>query len=382
MSTRVRSAAPLAWGMPHPLLDLPLLSAGELAALEDRAAALIGTQSDTLVLGAEASLPLEAVTASLGGPGLEWLNIVTSPYGHGFGDLLGGHGTVVHNLVTPNDRPVRIEEIAAALAEHPQVTALAIVHAESLTGVVNPLSDACALAQEHGLLTVVDAVASAGAEPVDVDALGIDICVVGPQKGWGGPPGASVISISDTAWRLIEANPHGARGSLLSLADIKARWIDPGRTRVMGTPPPLELAALGAALSRLEDEGIENVVARHGTAATAARAGLQALGLRLWVGNERDACAVATPVRLPAGIDPARVLMRVREQAQLELTPGTGDLAGSAVRIDHMGARACLPFVMAAVTGLGVALGELGARVDIAAAADAVAGAYGTGLTP
>lgn len=376
MATTLTSAAPLAWGPPHPLLDVPLLSASELACLEDRAAALLGTTNDTLVLGAEAVLPLEAVTASLGGPGLEWLNVVTSPYGEVFGDLLRRHGTQVHDLLTPNDRPVRVEEIATALERRPEISAMAIVHAESLTGTVNPLTDALALAAERDLLTVVDAVASAGAEPLAVDSLGIDICVVGPQKGWGGPPGASVISISDRAWDGIAANPLASRGSLLSLKDIKERWIDAGRSRVLGTPPPLELRALDAAMTRLEDEGLTGVIARHRLAAAATRAGVQALGLTLWVADERDACAVATPVRLPPGIDTAAVLARVRDQARLELTPGTGALADVAVRIDHMGSRAGMAFVAAAVTGLGVALADLGAVVDLGAAISAVALAY------
>jgi aspartate aminotransferase-like enzyme len=382
MATSLTSAAPIAWGPPHPLLDVPLVTAPELARLEDRAAALLGTQNDTVVLGAEAVLPLEAITASLGGPALEWLNVVTSPYGRVFGDLLRSRGTQVHDVITPNNRPVRVEEIETALARWPAINAMAIVHAESLIGIVNPLEEALALAAGRGILTVVDAVASAGAEPLEVDALEIDMCVVGPQKGWGGPPGASVLSVSARAWDRVMANSAASRGSVLSLADIKERWIDAGRSRVLGTPPPLELTALGMAMARLEDEGIGAVIARHRTAAAATRAGLGALGLELWVGDERDACAVATPVRLPAGTDTSTVLARVRDQARLELTPGTGELADIAVRIDHMGARACLPFVSAAVTALGVALNGLGAEVDVGGGLAAVARVYEATTSP
>jgi aspartate aminotransferase-like enzyme len=368
--------SPMAWGPPHPLLDVPLISAREMASLEDRAAALLNTANDTLVLGAEAVLPLEAVTACLGGPALEWLNVVTSPYGRVFGDLLRSRGAQVHDIVTPNDRAVRPEEIETALRRWPAVNAMALVHAESVTGIVNPLAEALALAGALDILTVVDAVASAGAEPLEVDPLGIDLCVVGPQKGWGGPAGASVISVSDRAWECIMANPGAPRGSLMSLSDLKDRWIDAGRGRILGTPPPLEMAALDAAMTRLEIEGMASVVARHQVAAAATRAGLEALGLKLWVADSRDACSVATPVRLPAGTDMTTVLARVRALARLELTPGTGDLADQALRIDHMGSRACQAFVSAAVTALGTALADLGADVDIGAGLVAVAHAY------
>ena len=196
---------------PHPLLDLPLVRAARVAEIEDRAAALLHCSSDTLLIGAEAVLPLEAVTASLGGPGREWLNVVTSGYGHVFGALLRARGSTVHDLIAPNDKPIRAEQVATELEQLPGVNALAVVHAESLTGIVNPLPEIMALAREHGALTVVDAVASAGAEPLDVDSLGIDVCVIGPQKGWGGPAGVSLLTVSERAWESMRTNPSTAR---------------------------------------------------------------------------------------------------------------------------------------------------------------------------
>jgi len=302
--------------------------------------------------------------------------VITSPYGRVFADLLRSRGTVVHDIAAPNDRPIRVQEVADALTRWPGIGAIAVVHAESLTGIVNPLPEILELAAAHGALTVVDAVASAGAEPLDIDALGIDVCVVGPQKGWGGPVGVSVLTVSDRAWTSMRSNPASVRNSVLSLLDIRERWLEPGRRRVIGTPPPLELTALEAALDRLEREGIDAVVERHRIAGHAVRDGLQAMGLSLWVADERDACSVATPVRMPDGIDSADVLRRLREVYGLELTPGTGDLTGVAVRVDHMGINASLLYSVSALAALGSALRDLGARVDLGAGVEAVSDAF------
>jgi aspartate aminotransferase-like enzyme len=360
----------------HPLLDLPLMTAARIAALESRAAAILGTGGDVVVFGAEAELPLEAVTASLGGPSLVWLNVVTSPYGRIFGEMLRARGSTVHELTPPSDRPVRVKDVQDALERRPEIAALAIVHAEALTGIVNPLAEVLALAGPRGVLTVVDAVASAGAEPLAVDALGIDLCVIGPQKGWGGPAGASVVTVSDRAWAAMRANPVSLRGSALSLLDVKEQWLDTGRARVRGTPPPLELSALEAALDRLEAEGIEAVVERHRCAGRAARAGVRALGLSPWVADERHACCVATSVRLPAGIEPDVVVARLAQGYGVDTTPGSGPLAGAALRLDHMGPRAGFAYVAAAVIGLGAVLRELGAEIDLAAGAEAMAASF------
>jgi aspartate aminotransferase-like enzyme len=362
---------------PHPLLDLPLVRAARLAEIEDRAAALLHCSSDTVVFGAEAVLPLEAVTASLGGPGRKWLNVVTSGYGRVFGALLRARGSTVHDLIAPNDRPIRADQVAAELERFPGVNALAVVHAESLTGIVNPLPEIIALAREHGALTVVDAVASAGAEPLEIDSMGIDVCVVGPQKGWGGPVGVSVVTVSERAWESMRTNPSTARQSVLSLLDIKQRWLAPGRSRVIGTPPPLEIAALEAAIDRLEGEGIGAVVARHQRTAAAVRAAVRALGLSTWAAQETDACAVATPLRAPDGVAVDALVALVSECYGIDLTPGLGDLAGLTVRIDHMGSQASFAYAAAAIAALGAGLRDLGAEVDVQAGAVAVAAAVG-----
>jgi aspartate aminotransferase-like enzyme len=185
------------------LLDVPAFPSERYAKLADRLAALMKTRNDVLLIQAEAVLALEAVATSLARTGLKALNIVTSPYGAWFGDWLKRGGSDVINLAAEPGRPIAIEAVRQQLDEHPDISVLSLVHAESATGILNPLEDIVRLARERGVLTVVDAVASIGGHALNVNADGIDIVVIGPQKALAGPTGVSAISVSDRAWAML-----------------------------------------------------------------------------------------------------------------------------------------------------------------------------------
>lgn len=250
--------------MPDParqnLLDLPPYPADGYARLADRLAALLKTRSDVLLVQAEAVVALEAAATSLATPAVRALNVVTSPYGAWFGDWLRRGGATVADLAAEPGLPVTAEAFAGALAARPETSLVALVHAESATGILNPLPQIARLVREHGALLVVDAVASVGGHALDVDALGIDIAVIGPQKALGGPSGVSALSVSARAWRIID-RPDAPAQSVLSLADLKRDWLDAGRGALPGMPSALEFFALEAALDRVEAEGLDAVVA-------------------------------------------------------------------------------------------------------------------------
>jgi aspartate aminotransferase-like enzyme len=243
----------------NPLLDAPVYPAERFAPLADRIATLLRTKADVLLIQGEAILALEAVASSLGRPGVRALNIVSSPYGTYFGTWLRRARADVVELVATPGQPIEIGAVQAALAALPAVDLIAIVHGEAANGAVNPIAEIAALARSRGALSIVDAVASVGAHDLGVDQLGIDVCVIGPQKALGGPAGLSAISVSKAAWCQIQ----GPAISSLSLLDQKTNWIDRGRGVLPGTPSGLEFWALEAALDRVEAEGIDALVNRH-----------------------------------------------------------------------------------------------------------------------
>lgn len=338
---------------PAILLDPPPFPAERVAGLADRLARLIGTSSDVVLVQAEAVVALEAVAASLGRPGFKAINIVTSPYGLWFGRWLRRTGAAVVEVRAEAARPVSARAVAATLDAHPDANLLAVVHAESASGIRNPIEAILRLARERSILTVVDAVASLGGHVFAADKIGADIVVAGPQKALGGPAGVSAVAVSRRAWADID-RPEAPATSTLSLCDLKRLWVDTGRGALPGTPAPLELWALEAALDRVEAEGIARIVHRHAEAALAARDGLKALGLTPWAGPE-EASHLVTAFAPPAGVNAAALVDRLKA-ADPEFSLGVGAGADRLIRLNHTGRRADPQVVHGMISALAAAL--------------------------
>jgi len=356
----------------NPLNDVPPFPTARYATLADRIGRILKTRNDVLLIQAEAVVALEAAALSLARPGLKAINVVTSIYGGWFGAWLRRSGAEVIDLAAEPARPIALEAVETALDAHPDIEVLALVHAESASGIRNPLEEIVAMARSRGIVTVVDAVASVGGHALNIDELGIDIAIIGPQKALAGPAGLSALSVSPAAWRLISAN-GGPRDSILSLLDQKI-WLETGRGALSGTTAPLEFFALESALDRVEAEGVDAIVARHVRAARATRAALAAMGGEPWIGALHGSNLVTT-ARLPAGADPA-ALLSVAPQG-IELSAGVGPGAERLIRLNHTGQRARFDIVLGNLTAYGMALRRRGFKADISAAVDAIALHYG-----
>ncbi|MCX5202017.1 aminotransferase class V-fold PLP-dependent enzyme [Streptomyces sp. NBC_00237] len=358
------------------LLDLPALTAEDVARIDAKVAAFLGTGQDVVIMQGEALLPLEACIRAGAPRGSHALNIVTGPYGQTFGNWLRDCGATVHDLAVPFQTAVTADAVREALAAHPEIGFVSLVHAEAATGNTNPVASIGEVVRAHGALFYLDAVASVGAEPVRPDAWGVDLCVIGAQKAMGGPAGVSAVSVSARAWERFAANPDAPRASYLSLLDWKARWIDGGRKALMFAPAQLEMLALEACLDRIEAEGLDAVMARHARAAAATRAGALALGggIEPFVHEARDAAPVATTLRVTGGLDASEVVAKALALApSAPLIAGGGALAKEMIRVNHYGADATRGAVLASLEALAGALEELGAPgVETASARSAV----------
>ncbi|MFF9690968.1 pyridoxal-phosphate-dependent aminotransferase family protein [Streptomyces sp. NPDC014623] len=361
--------------MTHPFLDLAPLTAARFAAIERRVAALLATEQDVVIMQGEALLPLEGCIRGGARPGSAALNVVTGPYGQTFGNWLRDCGAEVVDLEVPFHSAVTAEQVERALTGHPGIDFVSLVHAEAATGNTNPVAEIGEVVRAHGALFMVDAVASVGAEPLLVDAWGVDLCVIGAQKAMGGPAGVSAVSVSARAWERMAANPQAPRQSYLSLLDWKARWIDGGRKALPHAPAQLEMLALDACLERIEAEGPDTVMARHASAAAATRAGAGALGggLEPYVHDARDAAPVATTLRTPVGVNASELVARaLAADASLPLIAGGGALSEEMIRVNHYGVDATRDAVLSSLAALGTALADAGRKTDIEAARKAV----------
>ncbi len=362
--------------MPHPPAlptaptEIPPFPDTGYAPIAQEIAALMGTRNDVVLIQAEAAVALEASAHSLGRPGLRALNIVTSLYGRWFGAWLRRAGAEVVDLIAAPGLPISTDAVAEALKTG-RFGLIALVHAESASGILNPLPEIMALARAHGALSVVDVVASLGGHEVAVDHLGIDIAVMGPQKALGGPAGVSAISVSERGWQ--EMAPASETPSILSLADQKALWLDLGRGALPGTPSSLEFHALAGALAQIRPHGLAALETRHRQAGRAARAGVAALIGRNWM-PAAQASNLVTAVPLPEGVR-ARDLLAAMPRGH-GLGQGVGPAEDLVLRLNHTGARADLGVVLGELSALAAGLERLGFQPDLAQALGLAAKAH------
>jgi pyridoxamine--pyruvate transaminase len=334
---------------------------------EAKVGELFRTRNEIVLMQGEAVLGLEAAARSLVRPGMPVLNLVSGVFGKGMGYWLKGFGADLHELEVPYDEAIDPQAVAEYLNEHPETELLCVVHSETPSGTFNDCSLIGPIARSRGVLTLVDCVSSFGGMPLDTDAWQLDVCVAGPQKCLGGPPGMSLMAVSEQAWASIEGNPAAPRASFLSLLDWREQWH--GRGQFPYTPSVSDVHGVEAACDQVLDEGLEASIARHEAAAAACRAGALEMGLRLWPKSEDIAAACVTAIAVPGGLDHMAVRSHVREHYGVMLSGGQG--AGNLVRIGHMGPTANGLNPVVGLMALGRSLADLGVSVRVGAGVEA-----------
>ena len=333
--------------------------------LERKLADLYRTRGDVVLMQGEAVLGLEAAARALVRPGTTAINLVSGVYGKWFGLWLRDFGAELVEVEVPYNESVDPGELERAFREHPDATLVAFVHSETPSGTLNPAQELGRVAKEHGALVIADVVSSLGCEELRPDDWGLDVCVAGPQKCLAGPPGMSLMTVSEDAWVAIRANPEAPRGSFLSLLDWKERWIDGGRTAFPYTPSVSDVNGVEAACDEILELGLDQSIELHRRAARATRAGVKAMGLELWPRSEEIAASCVTAVTTPEGVDTLALLAHVREHYGVMLSPGYGELKERLVRLGHMGPAAHSLNPVVAVAALGRGLADLGVSVAV-----------------
>ena len=328
-----------------------------------------GTQQSPVILQGEAVLGLEAAAASLISRDDVVLNLVSGVFGKGYGWWARRYAREVIEVEVPYDSAVPVASVKAALQARPDVSVVSVVHCETPSGTMNDLDAIGPVVAEHGALLIVDAVSSFAGVPCDFAAWQADLVVVGPQKCLGGPPGLSMLHVSDAAWQHMEANPDAPRASMLSILDWRDAHV-PERDFPF-TPSVSDVYGLHACLEQYLAEGAAAVQRRHRLAARAARAGAEALGLELWAADRSICSDTVTALKVPASLDEREVRARARAESGVMLSGGQGDLTGKVLRIGHMGPTAYPLSPVIALTALGRALRGLDVKVDVGAAVDA-----------
>lgn len=335
---------------------------------ERKMARIYRTSSHEIILmQGEAVLGLEAAARAVVRPGMACLNLVSGIFGKGFGYWLSAIGAELHEIEVPYDESVTAEAVAAYLEDHPEIEMVSVVHSETPSGTLNPIREIGPIARAHGAVTIVDCVSSLGGIELEAEDWQLDLLVAGPQKCLGGPPGMSLMAISEEAWAAIERNPSAPRGSFLSLLDWREQWH--GKGKFPFTPLVSDLHGVLAAADALLAEGLPQVQARHARVAAACWAGVRAMGLSLWPASEAISAACVTAVRVPDGLGDLQVRDHARARYGVQLSGGQG--AGNLVRLGHMGNTAQPMRMVAGLAALGRTMLDLGVRIDLGAGIDA-----------
>jgi alanine-glyoxylate transaminase/serine-glyoxylate transaminase/serine-pyruvate transaminase len=227
------------------------------------------------------------------------------------------------------------QRIADALTGAGKVKAVAVVHAETSTGVLQPLSEISSLCKQHGALLIVDAVTSLGGLPVKVDEWQIDVCYSGTQKCIGCPPGLAPITFSETALNAARKRKKKSPSWYFDVTLIADYWADSKRAYHHTAPISMNYA-LRETLRLLHEEGLEARFERHRRNWRELIAGLQKLDLSLLV-DEPNRLPCLTSVKTPAGVEEAKVRKTLLNEYSIEIGGGLGELAGKIWRIGLMG---------------------------------------------
>ena len=299
-----------------------------------------GSDDDVVVLGGEGILGLEAAIASTVAPGDDVLCLANGIYGDGIADFAEDYGADATLVGADYDDPLDLAGLETAL-EAGEFDVATMVHCETPTGTLNDLEPALELLDDHGVLTVVDAVSSLGGTPVPTEH--IDICIGGSQKCFSAPPGLATLSISDAAWdRIEERDPDTLYTNLLPWKDVEGMFPYTHLTTLV--------VALDEALDLLVDEGLQSVYDRHEEAARVCRERGRDLGLELYPDEERRSPTV-TAFHVPGRATEMQATLA--DEYDLTLATGLGDLADDVLRVGHMGYAADVEKVETAMDAVG-----------------------------
>jgi alanine-glyoxylate transaminase/serine-glyoxylate transaminase/serine-pyruvate transaminase len=302
----------------------------------------------TIAMSGTGTSGMEAMVANLVADGTPVLVIVNGYFGERLAEMCRRYGAEVTGLDVEWGRAVDPAAVRRALAGG-RFDVVTAVHAETSTGVLNPIGDVAAVVHEHGALIVVDAVTSLGGLPLEMAAWGLDAVYSCSQKCVGAPSGMAPIAWSAEA----AARKVTCRSFYFDLGLIEDYWV---RRKYHHTLSSTMIYAVREALVAIDEEGLEHRWSRHHKHHHALALGLQAMGLellpppgeRLWTLNA---------IRVPGNVDEAAVRRQLLTEFGIEIGAGLGPLAGKIWRVGLMGASSSPALILLLLGALDRAIG-------------------------
>jgi aspartate aminotransferase-like enzyme len=312
------------------------------------------TKGDVLTLATSGTGAMEASIVSALSPGDKVLVLVNGKFGDRWAKMAKAFQCDVTVLSEEWGKAIDPEKVKEALTTAGTYKAVIITHSETSTAVINDLETIVGYIQRHGALSIVDAVTSLGATPVPMDDWGLDFVATGSQKGYMMPPGLGFVGVSAKGWEAAEKStmPRFYFDLLKyrkSLKDASTPF----------TPAINLIYAVQTALGMMQQEGLENIFARHHRHKDALRAGAKALGLATYVLEDKAAAPAVTAILPPEGVSADQMRGIIKKRYDIALAGGQDQLKDKIFRVGHLGfvSDRDVLTVLAAIEG---ALSELG----------------------
>ena len=317
------------------------------------------TVSDKIIgVSGPASAAMEMGITNILWPGRSVLALSMGTFSGRMAEMAEGVGADVTILESSGVAPVRLEQVREALAKE-RFDVVTLVQGETSCGVeMKCLPEVAQLAKEHGALLVVDAVCTLTTMPMQMDEWGVDIAIAGGQKGLSSIPGVSLIAFSDDAWQTIESRK--ARQSHWCLDAVRAQtfW---GSQQYHYTAPVPGILALHEALRQICEETLPLRFERHRISSIALQAGIEAMGLRLFV-PIKDRLNSVVAICTPKDTDSAQIRKIMSNRFNVEIS---GAFGLDIMRIGQMGEQCRSHNLFKVLYALGMSCRQKGVDLDV-----------------
>ncbi|RIK88641.1 MAG: alanine--glyoxylate aminotransferase [Planctomycetota bacterium] len=330
------------------------------------------TNRMTFAVSGTGSAGMEAAVVNLVEPGDPVVVCVNGVFGARMCDVAERAGAKVTRLERPWGEVFAVDEIRnVAAAVKPKL--VGIVMAETSTGAYQPIEPIAQAVHEAGAMILVDTVTALGGVPVEVDAWGLDAVYSGTQKCLSCPPGLAPVSFNERAMDAVKNRKHKVQSWYLDASMLASYW---GSDRVYHHTAPINMSyALYEAVSIILEEGLDACFARHDLNHRALKAGLAALGIQC-AAQEGFQLPMLNAVRVPAGVDEAKIRSELLARFGIEIGAGLGAFKGKVWRIGLMGYGARPANVYLLLAALEQLLAEQGRPFDRGASVAAAGEVY------
>jgi alanine-glyoxylate transaminase/serine-glyoxylate transaminase/serine-pyruvate transaminase len=327
----------------------------------------------TFPISASGSGGIESAVVNPLEPGDEAIVCVNGVFSERMAETAERTGAKIHRVPAPWGRFVDPDDVRRA-GQGRKIKFVGLTHGETSTGVLTPIDPFRQVADELGALLIVDTVASLAGVPLGVDRQRIDICFSGSQKALSAPPGMSPITVNARVEELLRNRKTKVQSWYFDLTTTMKYW---GNERTYHHTPPIPLIyALHEALRLTLEEGLEARWERHRQNYSALVAGLEAMGITLFVETPADRLPTVTAVNVPNGVEPVKVKNRLLEEFNIEISGGLGPLKSKIWRVGLMGYSSQRANVFLFLDALERILLEQGMKLPVGAGIAAAANVY------